>query len=129
MASQIQGATSHSGMPPLALVLSQSDVLSIASSVIRSYPSVTSAYLFGSRAQGTARPNSDVDIALFIPNLSFSCSELMVIGGIQMDLESALWWKIDLSVCPPDDFVEKIKAYWIPIDLRCGMADLSRNIS
>jgi hypothetical protein len=34
-----------------------------------------------------------------------------------MKLESAFGRKVDLSVCPPDDFVEKIKNYWIPINL------------
>ncbi len=34
-----------------------------------------------------------------------------------MDLEASLGKKIDLSVCPPDDFVEKIKTSWLPIDI------------
>jgi len=34
-----------------------------------------------------------------------------------MDLEASLGKKIDLSVCPPDDFVEKIKTSWSPIDI------------
>lgn len=32
-----------------------------------------------------------------------------------MDLEDALNKQVDLSVCPPDAFVEKIKKYWVPI--------------
>lgn len=113
MASQMaptQVATRHSATPPV-LVLSQSNVLSVASSVIRSYPSVTSAYLFGSRAKGTARPDSDVDIALFLPGPGLSRGELVDIGGILIGLENALKRKVDLSVHPPDDFVEKIKTY------------------
>ena len=108
-------------------VLSRSDVLSIASSAIGLYPSVTSACLFGSHAKGTARPDSDVDIALFLPNLTRR--ELVAIGGIHADLENALKREVDLSVRPPDDFVEKIRTYWIPINLRRGMVSLSSNIS
>jgi len=48
-----------------AKVLSQSEIISIASSIIRVYPSFTSAYLFGSYAKGTARPDSDIDTAVF----------------------------------------------------------------
>jgi len=96
-------------------VLSQSGVLSTASRVIRSYPSIASAYLFGSYAKGTARPDSDIDIALFLPD--FGWDKLGDVGGAQMDLENALHKKIDLSICPPDDFVEKIQLHWVPIKL------------
>jgi len=87
----------------------------MASSIIKTYPSITSAYLFGSHPKGTARPDSDVDIALFIPDLSWD--RLADVGGVQMDLERVLDRQVDLSVCPPDEFVEKIKKYWMPISL------------
>jgi hypothetical protein len=70
-----------------------------------------------SYAKGTARPDSDVDIALFILYL-----DLQDIGGTHMDLESAFGRKVDPSICPPDDFVEKIKKHWIPINLQRGTA-------
>lgn len=115
----IQVATASAGpSSPVPWVLSQSDVLSTASSVIQTYPSITSAYLFGSYAKGTARPDSDVDIVLFLHDLGWD--KLADIGGAEMDLESALNRKVDLTVCPPDDFVEKVKIYWVPIDLRRG---------
>ena len=105
------------------LVLSQSDVLSMASSVIKAYPSITSAYLFGSYAKGTARSKSDVDIAIFLPDLRRD--KLIDIGGVLEDLERVLDKKIDLSVCSPDDFVEKIKKYWVPISLLCDESGTS----
>ena len=129
MESRIQVETRHSAIPPSAPILSQSDVLSIALSVIRPYPSVTSAYLFGSHAKGTARPDSGVAIVLFFPNPSLSRGELRDIGHIQAGLENAFKRRISLLVCPPDDFVEKIKTHWIPIDLRCGVVSLSSYIS
>jgi predicted nucleotidyltransferase len=124
----LQVATSRIATPPAPrFVLSQSHVLSTASSIIQSYPSIASAYLFGSYAKGTARPDSDIDIALFIPNLSWD--KLEDIGGVQMDLERTLDRQIDLSVSPPDDFVEKIKRYWVPIDLHCGKFETQRTDS
>ena len=110
---------SRSATPVPAMALSQSDVLSVASSIIKSYPSITSAYLYGSYAKGTARPDSDVDIAIFLPELCWD--KLGDVGGIHMELESAFGRKVDLSVCPPSgDFLERIKRYWIPINLQCG---------
>lgn len=98
-------------------VLSQSEILVTTSSILRTYPSFVSAYLFGSYAKGTARPHSDIDIALFLPVPVLDWSKLAVIGGAHMDLEEALGKKVDLSVCPPDDFVENIKPYWVPIEI------------
>jgi len=109
-------------MPTLRKFLSRSDILSTASSVIASYPSITSAYLFGSYAKGTAHPDSDVDIAIFHPDLSWNIRR--EIGGVHMGLEDALNKQVDIvdiSVCPSDAsalaFVEKIKMYWVPINL------------
>ena len=114
----IQVAKGGPATPAPAQVLSQSDILSTASSVIQTYPSITSAYLFGSYAKGTARPDSDVDIALFLDDLRWD--KLVDIGGVLMDLEIALHRKVDLAVRPPQDFVEIIKTYWVPINVRCG---------
>ncbi|KIL66713.1 hypothetical protein M378DRAFT_160741 [Amanita muscaria Koide BX008] len=100
--------------------LSQSDILSTASSIIRTYPSITSAYLYGSYAKGTARPDSDINIVLFIPDLRVGWDSRQVVGGVLIDLESALNRVVNLSVCPPDDFVKWIKRSWIPIHPHCG---------
>lgn len=43
--------------------LSQSE-LDLIRGVLKRYPAVSGAILFGSRAKGTARPSSDVDLAL-----------------------------------------------------------------
>jgi hypothetical protein len=34
-----------------------------------------------------------------------------------MDLEGVLNKQVDLLVCPPDAFVEKIRKYWVPINV------------
>src|SRR6266567_3506471 len=81
--------TSMTESPTLRRVLSRSDILSTASSVIASYPSITSAYLFGSYVKGTAHPDSDVDIAIFHPELPWDKIR-QEIGGVYMDLEGAL---------------------------------------
>jgi predicted nucleotidyltransferase len=93
-------------------VLSQSEILPTASSIIRVYTFFTSAYLFGSYAKGTARPDSDIDIAVFLPEL-----KLTDIGGAHMDLEEAFGKKVDLSLSPSGDFLERIKKYWLPINI------------
>ena len=114
----IQVATRCSATPAPEMPLSLSSVLSISSSIIRSYLSITSAYLFGSYAKGTADPDSDVDITLFLPD--FCWEKLEDIGGVHMDLESVFSRKVDLVVCLCDDFVEKVKMYWVQINLGCG---------
>lgn len=40
--------------------------------VLCAYPTVQRAILFGSRAKGTHRPNSDIDLCLVAPDLPFS---------------------------------------------------------
>ncbi|KIL54138.1 hypothetical protein M378DRAFT_28809 [Amanita muscaria Koide BX008] len=82
------------------LVLSQSDILSTASSIIQTYPSITSAYLYGPYAKGTAHPDSDINIALFISDLDWDkCTDKREeICGVLTDLESALNRVIHLSM-------------------------------
>jgi predicted nucleotidyltransferase len=55
--------TAHTGLPPA--------VLTHMADVLRQHPEVERAVLFGSRAKGSARPNSDIDLALYgaIPTL------------------------------------------------------------
>lgn len=66
---------------------------------IRLLPLPTSLAL----AKGTARSNSGVDIALFLPDLRLDRC------GVLMDLESStLGRQIDLAMCLSDKFVEKI---------------------
>lgn len=96
--------------------LRRSDILSTASSVTTSYPSIASTYLFGSYAKGNAHPDSDVDIAIF--HLIFPGNKIgQDIGGVLLGLEGGLNKEVDLSVCPPDEFVDKIKKYWVPINV------------
>ena len=45
------------GLPP--------DVVTQARAVFARYPQISRAVLFGSRAMGTHKPGSDIDIALF----------------------------------------------------------------
>jgi predicted nucleotidyltransferase len=44
--------------------LTQAEIAQLAA-VLKHYPQVEQAVLFGSRAKGTARANSDVDLALY----------------------------------------------------------------
>ena len=49
--------TAQTGLPP--------SVLTQVIDVLRHHPEVERAVLFGSRAKGNARPNSDIDLALY----------------------------------------------------------------
>ena len=68
---------------PQRPVLSRSDVLFVASSIIKTHPTI--ACLFGSYARGTARPDIDIDIALFIPCLCWD--ERADVDRVHTDLE------------------------------------------
>jgi len=63
-------------------------------SVLRQYPSVENAIVYGSRAKGNFRPGSDLDLTLEGQELTFT--DLMRIDTALDDL--MLPWKIDLSL-------------------------------
>lgn len=62
--------------------------------VLRNHPTVLKAVLYGSRALGTYRPNSDIDLTLIGENLSFT--EQLEIDTELDDL--LLPYQIDLSL-------------------------------
>jgi predicted nucleotidyltransferase len=53
--------------------------------VLTHFPEVASAVLFGSRAKGTARPGSDIDLALYGEGLDWR-----VLGRIEDELDDLL---------------------------------------
>ena len=62
--------------------------------VFAKYPQVENAILYGSRAKGNYRPNSDIDITLKGENL-----DLSTLFKIETDLDDLLLpYKIDLSI-------------------------------
>ena len=62
--------------------------------IFADYPSISRVILYGSRAMGTSRPGSDVD--LVIEAESMSLTELLAIENRIDDL--LLPWKFDLSL-------------------------------
>ena len=62
--------------------------------VFRAYPQISTVILYGSRAMGTYRPGSDIDLC--IDSRSLSLTELLAIENIIDDL--LLPWKVDLSL-------------------------------
>ncbi|MCE7057125.1 nucleotidyltransferase domain-containing protein [Algoriphagus sp. AGSA1] len=62
--------------------------------VFRNHPAIQKAVLYGSRALGTYRPNSDIDLTLVGEELSFT--ELLKIENQLDDL--LLPYQIDLSI-------------------------------
>ena len=72
--------------------LKQGD-LDIIVSVIQIHEEVTKAYLFGSRAKGTSKNGSDVDVALKGKNLSTS---VVLRISYQLNEETTLPYKFDV---------------------------------
>jgi len=72
-------------------------------------PDVFAAYLFGSRARGTARADSDVDVAVLVRGEPPATLEGMGMD-IQADLERALGRAVDLVVLnrAPVDLVHRV---------------------
>ncbi len=62
--------------------------------VLRNHPAIQKAVLYGSRALGTYRPNSDIDLTLFGEKLTFT--EQLEIDNELDDL--LLPYQIDLSL-------------------------------
>lgn len=62
--------------------------------VIRKYPAVRKITLYGSRAKGNYRHNSDIDIVLNAPRLSWS-----QFNAIEQEIDDLLLpWKVDLAL-------------------------------
>lgn len=56
-----------SGVVPFVMVPSAADFEAVVAKALEPILPIRVAYLFGSRARGTARPDSDVDIAVMLP--------------------------------------------------------------
>jgi predicted nucleotidyltransferase len=78
--------TDRFGLPPY--------VMGRLLAIIRKYPAVKKVTLYGSRAKGNYRHNSDIDLVLDAPQLSWS--EFNVIEQEIDDL--LLPWKVDLAL-------------------------------
>ncbi|NWO04722.1 MAG: nucleotidyltransferase domain-containing protein [Alteromonadaceae bacterium] len=86
MTSPASELTDRFGLPP--------HVLESLKKVFQSHTSVEHATVFGSRAKGNYRYNSDIDIMLTAPNLSWQ--EFIQIETEIDDL--LLPWKVDLAL-------------------------------
>lgn len=64
--------------------------------VVKNYP-VTKVTLFGSRARGDNKPNSDVDLLCEFKTPSVS---LLVLSGLKIDLEEKIGLPVDIIHAP-----------------------------
>lgn len=72
----------------------EEDVLKKIFSVFSSHPLIEKVYVYGSRALGTYRPNSDIDLTLVAPKMN-----LTELFKIETELDDLLLpYKIDLSL-------------------------------
>ena len=68
----------------------------IVKTVLAHYPAVEGIYLFGSHAENSARPDSDIDIALLLPHGQAKKDKKLISGKCRFDLAEALHQKVDL---------------------------------
>lgn len=69
-------------------------VLNDLRGIFVNHPAVQSVVLYGSRAKGNFRPNSDIDLMLIAPDISWS--EFV---QIEADIDDLLMpWKVDLAL-------------------------------
>ncbi|NCN04739.1 MAG: nucleotidyltransferase domain-containing protein [Spirochaetales bacterium] len=70
----------------------QPETLNLIKTILTTEKKIEKAVLFGSRAKGTEKKGSDIDIALFGENL-----DLKSVGLLSQQFEeSTLSWKVDL---------------------------------
>ena len=73
--------------------LSQEDI-KLIKSVFTKYPEIERVVLYGSRAMGTYRNNSDIDLTLFGKKLDLTLQQ-----AIENDLDDLLLpWRFDVSI-------------------------------
>ncbi len=72
--------------------MSIEDIKNKAASVLKKYPTITEAYLFGSTVRGEAGPDSDVDVIVKFSKLG----GLFQFVQIKLELQNALGKKVDL---------------------------------
>jgi predicted nucleotidyltransferase len=78
--------TMNFGLPPHALTGLQG--------VFRNHPSIQSVTLYGSRAKGNYRHNSDIDLMLTAPDMTWS-----QFNRVEQEIDDLLLpWKVDLAL-------------------------------
>jgi hypothetical protein len=97
--------TDHIIMRDLASIILGVDVAMLAN-VFRRYPEVQAVYLFGSHAEGRARPDSDIDLALVTRDKSSHPNIL----DLLTDLATQGFSNVDLTFLDTDDVVLKHQA-------------------
>ncbi len=73
----------------------EDDDLEVIIAVLRKYPQIEKALIFGSRAKGEFKPGSDVDIALVGTNAADVASEI----SFSLNEDSLLPYKFDVLHC------------------------------
>ncbi|HEY4159287.1 MAG TPA: nucleotidyltransferase domain-containing protein, partial [Polyangiaceae bacterium] len=69
--------------------MSGADLDAAIAEVLRAFPDVAAAWLFGSEARGTARPDSDLDVALLLAERGVTALDVYeLLGRIAAHLES-----------------------------------------
>lgn len=63
---------------------------------LEAYPQAQAVYLFGSWVEGTARPDSDCDVALLLPPTEARRAGVLALSPLRVELERRLGLEVDL---------------------------------
>ena len=74
--------------------------------VLRTFPEIRAAFLFGSRAEGRGRPDSDIDLALVPASPALRDRKLDILAA----LAGAGFDNVDLVILDTDDVVLRFQA-------------------
>jgi len=100
------------------------EALAIVEPCREAYPDLEAVYVFGSRAEQTEHPGSDVDIAVLLPPATAHRAGSLALSPLRQRLERALRLEVDLVNLrlAPTVFAKEIIAGGDRIDSRHGDA-------
>lgn len=83
-------------------IIGRSALIAAAQSLAAARPEISAIFLFGSYARGTPRPNSDVDVAIWVEPLPIPGTEFELREEFSNWLEDRLELPVDVLILSPN---------------------------